>query len=311
MNTLANLEIPSNFKVLERGWLSANSVLILGDEQAAVIDTGYISHAEQTVGLVDAALGGQALGYIVNTHLHSDHCGGNANLQRRWPMAQTLIPPGHSEAVRRWDTAALSYDPTGQRCERFEFTQTLVPGSTLSLPGADLEVHAAPGHDPHSVVFFHQKSQCLLSADALWENGFGVVFPALEGIDAFADVGASLDLIESLNPRCVIPGHGAPFTDVAGALARARQRLKYFAANPAKHALHGIKVLIKYHLLEVQREPVVAFEAWAAQTPYFAMVHAQYGTHRPLNQWIHDAVLSLVDSQAAALTDDELSNISN
>jgi hypothetical protein len=32
----------------------------------------------------------------------------------------------------------------------------------------------------------------LISADALWENGFGVVFPELEGDDAFAIVAATL-----------------------------------------------------------------------------------------------------------------------
>jgi len=93
--------------VFERGWLSSNNVLLHGHdagEGATLVDTGYVTHAEQTVALVRHALArGQALARIVNTHLHSDHCGGNAALQRAWPAAGLTIPPGHADAVARWD----------------------------------------------------------------------------------------------------------------------------------------------------------------------------------------------------------------
>ena len=52
---------------------------------AALVDTGYATHAPQTLALVQQALGARPLDLIVNTHLHSDHCGGNALLQAAWP----------------------------------------------------------------------------------------------------------------------------------------------------------------------------------------------------------------------------------
>ena len=73
-------------------------------------------------------------------------------------------------------------------------------------------------------------------ADDLWQRGFGVVFPELEGESAFDDVGRVLDLIESLDARWAIPGHGAPFSDLAAALAFARERLNVFRADPQRHA---------------------------------------------------------------------------
>jgi glyoxylase-like metal-dependent hydrolase (beta-lactamase superfamily II) len=44
------------------------------------------------------------------------------------------------------------------------------------------------GHDPHSVILFEPVSRVLISADALWERGFGVIFPELEGVEAFDEV---------------------------------------------------------------------------------------------------------------------------
>src|SRR5690606_6700204 len=70
--------------VLERGWLSSNNVLIHaapGEPGAVLVDSGHVVHAEQTVALVRHALrAGEPLVRVVNTHLHSDHCGGNAAL---------------------------------------------------------------------------------------------------------------------------------------------------------------------------------------------------------------------------------------
>uniref|UniRef100_UPI0035A10BAD MBL fold metallo-hydrolase n=2 Tax=Delftia TaxID=80865 RepID=UPI0035A10BAD len=84
--------LPPGMTVLERGWLSANNIVFAADpadpqdDGAAVVDTGYVSHADQTVLLIEQTLAGQPLARILNTHLHSDHCGGNAALQARWPQ---------------------------------------------------------------------------------------------------------------------------------------------------------------------------------------------------------------------------------
>ena len=127
------IALPPDITVLERGWLSANNIVFHGRHGTAVVDTGYCSHADQTVELVQGALGGRALDRILNTHLHSDHCGGNAALQQAWPGAETAIPPGQAAQVRSWDAYALSYTPTGQECPPFRFDTLLQPGTTTLL----------------------------------------------------------------------------------------------------------------------------------------------------------------------------------
>jgi glyoxylase-like metal-dependent hydrolase (beta-lactamase superfamily II) len=254
--------------VFERGWLSANNVLIRGDGPTALVDSGYATHASQTLSLVRHALGDTALDFLLNTHLHSDHCGGNAELQHQYPALTTLIPPGMAQAVKDWDEVALTYMPTGQRCPRFSHQGLLIPGSTVRLGSHEWDVHAAKGHDPHAIVLFLPTHRLLLSADALWQNGFGVVFPELEGESAFEEVGQTLDLIETLDPQTVIPGHGSVFQDVGPALTRARSRLRQFQDAPEKHHRHAIKVLIKFKLLEWQQVAYPTLLEWCRATPY-------------------------------------------
>nr|WP_044041851.1 MBL fold metallo-hydrolase [Caballeronia insecticola] len=248
--------------VFERGWLSSNNVLFASDEGTAIVDTGYASHAPQTAALVAQMLGARKLDLIVNTHLHSDHCGGNALLQHTHACA-TLIPTSEAHAVRDWDEDALTFRATGQRCERFGFTGTIEHGAMLTLGGFDWNVLGAPGHDPHSLMLHCPDMRVLISADALWENGFGVIFPELEGASGFVEERAVLDLISTLEIDLVIPGHGAPFTDVARALDTAYSRLDYLEADPARNAKNALKVLIVFKLMEVR---AMSFDALLSMT---------------------------------------------
>ncbi|MFL6708811.1 MAG: MBL fold metallo-hydrolase [Massilia sp.] len=250
------MTLPASMTVFERGWLSANNILFVGATQTALVDSGYLTHAPQTLALVEHALAGRPLDLLVNTHLHSDHCGGNAALQARYPGCVTAIPVGEAQAVATWNEDALSYKATGQQCARFTFQRTVAPGDSLVLGDLHWQALGAPGHDPRSLVLYNAGHGILLSADALWENGFGVIFPELDGESGFAEAGDTLDMIAGLDVRLVIPGHGAPFTDVAGALARARSRLDYLQADPRRNADNAVKVMLKFLLLERQAMPM-------------------------------------------------------
>ena len=302
------LQIPG-LQVFERGWLSANNILFTDSESATLVDSGYVTHQAQTLSLVQNALNGRKLDRLVNTHLHSDHCGGNNQLQTHYTQLETLIPPGEAKAVAIWDAKALSYEATGQLCPRFKFEGVLQAGQTLRLASLNWEVHAAPGHDPHSVILFEPTHKILISADALWANGFGVVFPELEGVKAFHEVAQTLDLIESLKPLWVIPGHGAVFENIDAALEIARKKLDGFVQNPQKHARYGAKVLLKYKLLELTEVDQIAFTAWASAVPYLQILHQTQAPQMSIQEWLHDMLLDLERSKALAFQDNMVVNL--
>jgi len=273
--------------VFERGWLSSNNVLVRGEDAhgATVIDTGYWIHAGQTVALLRHALRGERLARVVNTHLHSDHCGGNAAIAAAFGCTID-VPVGEANAVDHWDEDQLTFRATGQHCPRFHRDGVLAAPSVVYIGRWQWEVMASPGHAPLSVALYQPELRLLISADALWENGFGVVFPELEGESAFDDVSATLDVFERLAVRWVVPGHGAPFADMPRAIGRARQRLDSFARDPRKHGLHAAKVLIKFRLLETQRESRDGLNAWLSNTAYFDLVRRRYFDDAPAREWV-------------------------
>ena len=305
---MTGIQLPNGIQVFERGWLSSNNILFIGAQSSALVDSGYSTHAELTTGLVSAALQQGPLDLLLNTHLHSDHCGGNAVLQGNYPELQTLIPPGHASLVSSWDPVALNYVPSGQHCPRFKFDGLLLPGTEIQLADTAWQIHAAPGHDPHSVILFEPPSQTLISADALWEKGFGVAFPELEGDAAFDEVAATFDLIERLDPCWVIPGHGPVFRYRAEVLAYARARLNAFVKSPDRHAHHAVKVLLKFKLLDQQQLPFADFVDWAANTRYFQLIHQRFVPSVPIDRWMEQLTQELVRSAAARREGDMVYN---
>jgi len=312
MNTA--LALPPTMTVLERGWLSSNNVVFDDGDAVSIVDTGYVSHAAQTLALVDRlrVTSGNArpLTRIVNTHLHSDHVGGNAQLQARFAAAGCTIamPAGQAAAVAAWDEDALTYSATGQRCDRFMYDQLLADGDSLTLGGLHWCVLAAPGHDPHMVMLLNVEHGILISADALWENGFGAIFPEIEGESGFGEQRAALQLIERHAPRVVIPGHGAPFTAIGAALERAHARLDALSSDPVRNARQVARALIKFWLLERRRVPFDELIAHFAQARYLTLINARY-FDQPFEQFIRRTVGGLAAAGVASVVDGEVCDV--
>lgn len=255
--------------VLERGWLSSNNVVFLPTEgPAAVVDTGYAAHASQTVSLIEKALGGRVLGRVVNTHLHSDHCGGNAALQARFGCA-VHVPEASYGAADRWDEPRLTFQATGQRCDRFLVMGTITPGTTVTLGDALWEVHGCSGHDADAVMLFEPRHRVLISGDALWEHRVPILFDALVDPSGFDAALGSLAAIEALKPAVVIPGHGSPFSDVSAALERSRERINSFRTGRSDHLLAARRSLTMFHFLEHRCRSLDELRGWASRVTVF------------------------------------------
>lgn len=305
---IGNYLLPPGIDIFERGWLSANNIFLYGDDDVSLVDTGYCAHQQMTLDLVSSALKQRdlkSLRKVLNTHLHSDHCGGNAALSAAFDC-EIWIPEAEAIAVQDWDENLLSFQQLGQDCPRFTHQALLVPGQEIVLGPYRWQILAAPGHDNHSVMLYQEEHQILISADALWEEGFGVIFPELWGEGGFEEVAQTLELIEGLSIALVIPGHGRPFTDVQKSIEIAKSRLDYLSTDADRNARHGAKVLLKYKLLEWRSQEMVRVNQWIADTPALQSIRQQMNLRaEDFQGWL---VESLIKSKAAAIEKNLLVN---
>ena len=93
-----SLALPPSVRVIERGWLNCNQILLLSRGENVLVDSGYCTHRERTLELLagPAGLDGEPLERLVNTHCHSDHMGGNAAVASAYGCT-IAIPAGLGE----------------------------------------------------------------------------------------------------------------------------------------------------------------------------------------------------------------------
>lgn len=271
-----SIKLPDSLLVLERGWLSANNILFFDGHDATLIDSGYVTHAEQTVDLVYHALDGRRLNRVINTHSHSDHIGGNAALKTAFDC-EIIVPAGLHAAIADWDKDALLLSPLGQQSARFQHDRLVGADDQLEMGGLNWQALAVPGHDMEALAYYNPEKRILISGDALWENGFGVIFPELMGeADGLASTQETLEMLSRLPIDIVIPGHGTPFNTVEAAFDRAFRRLGNFRSNIEQLAWHAIKVIVSFAMMERRQVPKDDFPAFVLSLPFAVDVNARF-----------------------------------
>lgn len=268
--------LPAPVRFIQRDWLSANHVLLLGAAGNVLVDTGYGTTLPDTLRLLrePANLADGALAAIVNTHCHSDHMGGNARLSALYGCP-VLVPQGEAAAIDAWDTRALLLDYAGQDAERFRYAATIAPGTCHAWGTLEWEALPAPGHDDGALMFHCAEHGLLITGDALWERGFGYL-PAGRP-EALAEARRTLERIAALPAlRCVIPGHGPLFTDVARSLAGGFARLDTFEGDPVRLARHGLRVMLAFVLLARGNLALHMLPEFLGSTGFFREMDRQY-----------------------------------
>ncbi len=283
------VSLPPSVRVIERGWLNCNQIVLLAPGANVLVDSGYCTHREETLELVASRVGldRRPLERLVNTHCHSDHMGGNAAVASAYGCSIT-IPEGEAKNVEPWTPQSAWMEEFDQRADPFRFDDTIAAGDSFGGGGLEWQAHAAPGHDMDALMFFEPAHRILISGDALWENGMGFVWPQ-EGANPHIDAAReALATIERLEPAIVIPGHGEPFADVRGALARVRAKLDAFAADPAKNARHVVKVVFVFALLDREAMPVEEAAAYVGRVPCYMKLSQRFLglAPKPLADWL-------------------------
>lgn len=270
--------LEANITVIERGWLNCNQIVLTSSNENVLIDSGYGTHAATTLSVVEESLKGATVHRLINTHCHSDHMGGNRALRERYACRVT-IPAGEVKHVVPWTAQSCWSEEMDQYVEQFEFDDTMIDGDTFRAGGVTWEAIAAPGHDMDALMFWCASKRILISGDALWERGMGFVWPSNAGNNSNSNIHEAFQtfsVVEALQPAIVIPGHGAPFSDVKASLAFNRAKLDALANDPQKAARNVAKSLFVFALLDKQQMPASALADYLSSVPTYRKLDDEF-----------------------------------
>jgi len=231
-------------------------------------EPGSLSHLERALAQVNLKL--EHVRLLVCTHAHSDHYGQAAAIIRRsgcelWmhpdyehmkaalddPAAalqrriEVALQSGVPEAPLRAYAAQAKDRPYGIE-EFVPPDRDLVPGVVVDTDLGPWTVHETPGHAPSHVCLHQAQQRLMITGDHLlgrvslyYEYGYSP--------DPAGEFLASLDVVERLDARLCLSGHGRTFADVQAHIdanrALVQERLDRVALALSEHG------------------PVTAFEA--------------------------------------------------
>jgi len=270
------MTLPDHLVFIERDWLSANHVLFHDGDEATLVDTGYGKFNDVTIEKLDAALDGADLARIINTHIHSDHIGGNMALQRIHRGCSITVPVDEQPALVNWDSPEQMLSYADQEAERFAWDDVIEPGQTVTLGGEPWQAIATPGHDMGSLVFYSPARRILISADALWEHSSGFVPPQAIDAKPLAAQRATFKRLAELDVALVLPGHGPMFTDFAGALKRASDKLELFASDDLRIAKSVVKGMFIYSMMWRGTMPLAELPGYVTRVGVHRDYNAQF-----------------------------------
>jgi len=168
------------------------------------------------------------LQYIINTHGHIDHIGGNAFFKESFPQARLVI--GERDLVYLTNPDLnLSRDFSSPFVSPLPDWVVRENNLFLNISWERLSFLFTPGHTPGSMCLFFPVENWLFSGDTLFAGSVGRT--DLPG-GSFRDLISSLEEIFNRFPDSafVFPGHG-PFTSLAREKKENFYYLQYLAPD--------------------------------------------------------------------------------
>ena len=171
--------------------LTGTRSYVVGGSTAAVIDPGPAID-EHIAALAEAVQDAREV-MVLLTHAHGDHAGGASELARR--------------------TGGKVWGPGGG--------SDLEDGQVFATSGGDLVAVRTPGHARRHFCFHLPGEGSVFTGDLILGEGDTTwVGEYPDGVRDYLD---SLDRLETLGARVLLPGHGDPLPDPAEAIARFRR----------------------------------------------------------------------------------------
>ena len=204
---------------------AGNVAASVGDDGIVIVDDQYAPLADK----IQAALKGitdKPVRFIINTHYHGDHTGGNAYFQKQAPII------AHDNVRKRMESggdggngSSIHFDAKPQAHEALPIV-TFDHDVTLHLNGEDIRALYFPaGHtDGDSIVFFPRSNVVHMGDDFVTYG-----FPFID-VESGGSINGMIDAVEKVIAQLpadvkVIPGHGPVSTlgDVRAYLAMLKE----------------------------------------------------------------------------------------
>jgi len=211
---------PDIYVIYEPGQFEeAVSYLVLGEERAALVDTGC--GIGDIKGLVEELTDLPVT--VVNTHAHNDHVAQNYlfeevaaydDARSRGVAEKGCSHEEMAHLIARgmvWKPLPEAFNPDSYRVPPYKVTRWLKDGDVIELGNRRFEVVHTPGHSPDHICLLERGARLLWTGDIFYTGG---IYTYLPGGDMDTIIGSYKRMI-ALFPHYdrLMPSHNEPLVE--------------------------------------------------------------------------------------------------
>jgi cyclase len=282
MNPFARRTYGALEPVTERVYLFrniVNSVIILGDDAVAVIDTQVNAPMAERLVQQVRTLSDKPLRYAINTHYHWDHTAGNHVCKR---AGATVVS---SALTRAFMVTRGARQQAFLASRGFELgpapylaDATVTEPCTLDLGNQRLcLMHLGKAESDDAIVIHLPQEGCVVAGDTVMTGSFPMFGQPVmnEGLMGTSDWLATLQTIERLQPVHVLPGHGPVAHEQEMRLLK--RLICYFLEEVAVRVARGMPLPVLLADLEGQLPEWITAIPVVWGTPRYAILRVYRG----------------------------------
>lgn len=192
--------------------------LIIGGQDAVLIDTGYAVGVDGTIANIERHLDGRELKHIILSHSHYDHVMGAPAISEHFEGSKIYAHPRIRKVFER-PNARKAMDKLNQSAayerglttedgwaEKLHVDYDVSDGDLIRVGDMPIRVIETPGHTHDSISLYFEDEELLFASESL---GVPLDFPGVVPgfIVSYTDSIKSIEKARALNPKHVLLPH--------------------------------------------------------------------------------------------------------
>lgn len=228
------------------------NIYLLDFKKKCLIDSGHPDEIEYIYTIFkENGFDLSLLSYLINTHSHGDHVGGNFFLKKINPSLKIIAHKNQPLFLKMKNDISLLIE-TDIYFENYVVDYFVDNEDSINLGEVSLKVLSTPGHTSDSISLLLENKNILFSGDLIYKNVITQLNFYQNLYQSLTELKNSCNLLHKLLPITLCPGHGDKIKLTIEILTSLFRKIKKLEQNSESLLITTLIPSVEFYVLKNQ-----------------------------------------------------------